>query len=181
MDKEVDRSLITIEFKTQLLRFHLARVQQTMTDIANKHRSDRQFQEVDWVYLKIQPYRQITLSNQTFNKLVAKYYGPYQVIQRIGNVAYKLSLLAHVAIHPTFHVSQLKPCYAVPEVLNHPPLVDIANPYCVEPDKVLARRMIKMGNKAVAQILVQWKDMPSEQATWEDFAKMKLRFPTFLP
>ncbi|KAH0729666.1 hypothetical protein KY290_000785 [Solanum tuberosum] len=171
VDEEVDINLIAREFKTQLLRFHLDRAQQRMTDMANKHRSDRQFQEGYWVYLQIQPYRQTTLSNQTFNKLSAKYFGPYQVIQRIGKVAYKLSLPTHVAVHATFHVSQLKPCYAFPEVLNHPPLVDIASPYCVEPDQVLDRKTIKRGNKVIAEILVQWKDIPSEQATWEDFAK----------
>lgn len=76
-----------------------------MTDMANKHRSDRQFQGGDWVSLKIQPYRQTTLSNQYFNKLSAKYYRPYQAVQRIGKVAYKLPLPVHVAIHPIFHVS----------------------------------------------------------------------------
>lgn len=132
------------------------------------------------MYLKIQPYRQTTLSNQTFNKHSTKYYGPYQVIQRIGNVAYKFSLPTHVAVQNTFHVSKLKACYAFSQVLNHPPLVDIASPYCVEPDQVLDRKMIKRGDTVVAEILVQWKDIPYEQATWKDFAKIKFRFPTFL-
>ncbi|XP_019266920.1 PREDICTED: uncharacterized protein LOC109244312 [Nicotiana attenuata] len=108
---------------------------------------------------------EITLSNHSFTKLSAKYYGPYQILQKIGPVAYKLSLPSHVAIHPTFHVSQLKPCYAIPDKINHPPVIDVTSPYCVEPQEVLGRRMIKRGNKAVPQILVQWSQMTKEQAT----------------
>lgn len=76
-----------------------------MTEQANKHKSDRQFQEGDWVYVKIQPYRQITMSGSRVTKLSAKYYGPYQVLQKVGHVAYKLSLPPQLLLHPTFHVS----------------------------------------------------------------------------
>ncbi|XP_060178356.1 uncharacterized protein LOC132608338 [Lycium barbarum] len=179
--KEVDRSLLTREFKNQLLQFHLKRAQQRMMDQANKHRSDRQFQEGDWVYLKIQPYRQVTLSGGNFNKLSAKYYGPYQVLQRIGSVAYKLSLPTHLLLHPTFHVSQLKPCHTLPSVFSHPPVVELASPYCPQPAKVLERRMIQKGNKAVPQVLVQWEQLPKDLATWEDYNALLLRFPAFIP
>jgi len=107
------------------------------------------------VYLQIQPYRQLTVSNQTFSKLSAKYYGLYQILQKVGPVAYKLSLPPHVAVHYTFHVSQLKPCYAVPTHFNHPPTVNVSSPNYVQPKEILEMRMIKRGNKAIPQILVQ--------------------------
>lgn len=75
------------------------------------------------MYLKIQPYKQFTLSNQNFFKLSAKYYGPYHVLQKVE--AYKLLLPSHIAIHPTFHESQLKLCYNVLKPFNHPPVVDL--------------------------------------------------------
>lgn len=105
IDEEVNRSLVTREFKTQLLKFHIARAQQRMVNLANRGQSDRQFQVGDWVYLKIQPYRQLSLSNQPFKKLSAKYYSPCQVLQKVGTVAYKLSLPDYVALRATFHVS----------------------------------------------------------------------------
>lgn len=154
VDEQVDMSLIAREFKTQLLKHHLNQAQQRMISQANHHMSDRQFQVGDWVYLKIQPYRQFTLSTTHFSKLAAKYYGPYQIIQKIGAVAYKLSLPSNITIHLTFHVSLLKPCYKVPDNITHPPVMDITSPYCPTPKSIHDRRMIKKRNKVIAQVLV---------------------------
>lgn len=41
----MDRSLITREFKVELLKFHIARAQQRMVSMADQHRTDRQFEE----------------------------------------------------------------------------------------------------------------------------------------
>lgn len=59
----------------------------------------------DMVYLKIQPYKMKSLAKRVNHKLSPGYYGPYEVEQRIGAVAYKLKLLADSKIHPVFHVS----------------------------------------------------------------------------
>lgn len=110
---------------------------------ANRKRSDRQFKVGKWVYLKIQPYRQMTLSCRHFTILSSKYYGPYQILQKVGNVAYKLSLPPQLMLHPTFHVSLLKP--EVPHKVSHPPVLELSSPYCLCPAKVLDRRMIQKG------------------------------------
>lgn len=77
VDKYVDRSLTMRELKLQLIKFHLARAQQRMISYANAHITDKNFQVGDWVYLKIQPYRQYTLFVSHFSKLSIKYFGPY--------------------------------------------------------------------------------------------------------
>lgn len=66
VEKGVDRNLITREFKAEFLKFHIARGQQRMVSMANQHRTDREFEQGDWVYLKNHPYRQLTISNKTF-------------------------------------------------------------------------------------------------------------------
>lgn len=43
-----------------------------MTEQANKHKSDRQFKEGDWVYLKVQPYRQVTMAGAHFSKILER-------------------------------------------------------------------------------------------------------------
>lgn len=112
--------------------------------------------EGDWVYLKLQPYRQISVASRPFSKLAAKYFGPYLVLSRVGVVAYRLLLLADVLIHPVFHVSQCKRCYEVPTVINHPTILHLSSPNCPIFESVLERRMVKKGNKAMCQVLVQW-------------------------
>nr|XP_016511692.1 PREDICTED: uncharacterized protein LOC107828830 [Nicotiana tabacum] len=174
---EVNRSLTTRELKLQLLKFYLTRSQHRMVDKESKNRTDRQFHVRNWVYLKIQPYRQLYLSSRHFNKLSSKYYGPYQILERIGNVAYKLAYklaLSHqLPIHPTFHVSLLKIYYEVPTSINHPPVLDLSNPYCTYPAKILERRIVQKGNKAAVQFLTQWEHLPEDQATREDSNALK--------
>lgn len=56
-------------------------------------RSERKLSVGDWVYFKLQPYRQISLhSSHKIRKLSPKFYGPFEVIKKIGTVAYELDL-----------------------------------------------------------------------------------------
>lgn len=90
------------------LRENLHQAQNRMKQQADQHRSERQFQELDQVFLKLQPYKQTSLKEKGCQKLSPKFYGPYQVLQRIGEVAYKLAFPPTAKIHPVFHVSCLK-------------------------------------------------------------------------
>jgi hypothetical protein len=59
-------------------------------------------------YLKLQPYMHNALGVHKSLKLHSKFYGAFKVIHRVGQAAYKLVLPEGCAIHPVFHVSQLK-------------------------------------------------------------------------
>ena len=91
-----------------ILKFHLLRAQHRMKQLADRHISDRSFEIGDWMFLKLQPYRQKTVAHRSSNKISPKYYGPYKVLDKFGPVAYKLELPSTSQIHPVFHVSQLK-------------------------------------------------------------------------
>jgi hypothetical protein len=83
--------------------------QNRMKQQADHHRSERSFEVGDWVFLRLQPYKQMSLKQaKKDNKLSPKYYGPYKVLQKIGTMEYKLELPTSSQVHPAFHVSCLK-------------------------------------------------------------------------
>ena len=141
---------------------------------ADKHRSERQFQVGDKVYLKLQPYIHKSIATRANPKLAFKYYGPFLILRRIGQVAYELQLPEKSTVHPVFHVSQLK--YAIGQQLPTEELP--ASPEnLTNPIEILNRRQVKKGSSLISQVLVRWTDMDAGMATWENENEMKTKFP----
>lgn len=151
-----------------------------MVKFADKKRTERVLAPGDMVYLKLQPYRLNAFGIRHHIKLQSKYYGPFQVLSKVGNVAYKLFLPADSQIHPVFHISQLKKHIgptAVP--CTDLPLIGPNGQIRTEPVLVLEIRQIPRNNVAVVQWLVQWENLPPEDASWEDADFIKHTFPGF--
>ena len=97
-----------------------------------------------------------------------QYYGPFRVIRRVGEVAYKLELLVDSKVHNIFHVSRLK------KTLGHhvgtstilPPLDDEGKLILI-PEAILDFREKQLRGRVIREYLIKWKDLPIEDATWE--------------
>lgn len=164
------------------LKENLQHAQNRMKFYADKLRTDRQFNVGDMVYIKIQPYRQNAFGLRGLLKLRSKYYGPFKVVERVGELAYKLQLPDTATIHPVFHVSQLKAHvgkYAIP--LPHVPLVTEDGKIKTAPFSVLDERLIQRKKSPVKQWLIHWESLGPEDATWEDMHFIRATFPSFQP
>ncbi|GJR41073.1 ty3-gypsy retrotransposon protein [Tanacetum coccineum] len=146
----------------------------------DKHRTDVEFEVGDWVYIKLQPYRQHSLAMRRNEKLSPKYFGPYQVLERVGKVAYKLELPTTARIHSVFHISQLKK-------MKNPTITRQELPagltedmeLLLVPDRVEGVHEGKSSSKEEREVLIKWKDLPTHEATWELYSTIQKQFPDF--
>ena len=154
----------------QLLKDNLNLAQNRMKQQADQHHSERSFDVGDWVFLRLQPYKQMSLKQaKKDNKLSPKYYGPYKLLQNIGTMTYKLELPASSQVHPVFHVSCLKKVIGenlpVQTIL---PELDEEGKIILEPEAVMETRTRQLWNRSILEYLIKWKNLPTEDSTWED-------------
>ena len=94
--------------KVKLIQERLLAAQSRQTAYADNRRRHLEFQVGDWVFLKVSPMKGVMRFGKKW-KLSPRYIGPYQVIRKVGPVAYELDLPADLAaVHPVFHVSMLR-------------------------------------------------------------------------
>lgn len=117
------------------------------------------------MFVKLQPYRQTSM-HQGGLKLQAKYFGPFQVIDTGGPVAYRLRL-----------PSLLRPIRALVQAASF--LSGTLITPDLFPQVILDRRRVKRHNAAAAQLLIQWQGLTLKEATWEFADKIRRRFPAF--
>jgi hypothetical protein len=163
----------------EVIKANLASAQNRMKHYADTNRTPRQFQVGDMAFLKLQPFAQSSVHHRPCAKLSFKYFGPFQILEKIGTAAYRLQLPPSAVIHPVFHVSQLKP--HVPN--NVPVFADIPPPSSSEevspvPESILDRRLVRKGAAAVTQVLIKWQGVPTEMSSWEDYTVVRARFPS---
>jgi hypothetical protein len=99
--------------------------------MADRGRTPREFQVGELVLLKLQPYAQKTVVNKPYPKLSFKFFGPFNIVTRIGAVAYKLDLPEHACSNTSyFHVSQLKAFHPKHTLVfaKLPRVVDLSGP-----------------------------------------------------
>ena len=176
-DLIVQRGALLVE-----LRRNLERAQQRMAEAANRHRRDVSYEVGDKVLLKLQQYRQHSVAKQLSNKLGRRFFGPFEVTEKIGPVAYRLKLLEGSRIHDVFHVSLLRPFVEgakVPAEIAFPEEFVGSRPV-MRPVKIWERRTVMRKGEPREEALVQWPVDGEKSCTWEPLEEVVSRFPFLL-
>ena len=113
-------------------------------------------------------------------KLSPRYVGPFEILRRIGPLAYELALPPTLdKVHPVFHVSQLRKYIRDPShILDFSNLgLDETLVYEERPMKILDTKEISLRRKTIRQVLVQWGRHTNREATWEIEETMRTTYP----
>ncbi|GJU37430.1 putative reverse transcriptase domain-containing protein [Tanacetum coccineum] len=146
---------------------------------ADLKRKPMEFQIGDKVMLKVSPWKGVVRFGKR-GKLNPRYVGPFKVIERVRFVAYKLELPEELSrVHNTFHVSNLKKCYAdeplaVPLDGLH---FDDKLQFVEEPLEIMDREFKRFRKSCVQIVKVWWNSRRGPEFTWERKDQFKKKYP----
>nr|GEZ67098.1 hypothetical protein [Tanacetum cinerariifolium] len=134
-----------------------------------------EFQPGDHVFLKVSPARRVRRFGIK-GKLSPRFIGPFEILDRVGEVSYRLALppqLSHV--HDVFHVSLLRGYKYLPLHVISYPLDQIRTElsYVEEPEAILDRQDRVMRKKTIPFVKILWRNHP-ERA-------IQISYPHFFP
>ncbi|GJY37764.1 putative reverse transcriptase domain-containing protein [Tanacetum coccineum] len=124
---------------------------------ADKRRKPLEFKVGDRVLLKVSPWKGVVRFGKK-GKLAPRYVGPFEIVERVGPVAYRLKLPQELScVHDTFHVSNLKKCLAEPDV--QVPLdeieIDENLRFVEEPIEIVERDVKKLKRRRIPLVKVR--------------------------
>jgi hypothetical protein len=153
-----------------------------------KHQHDSKYRPVkfdvgDWVWLLLQQRLAASLAANGNAKLSPRYFGPYKVLECIGEVVYRLQLPPHARIHDVFHVVFLKKYHVVflkkyhgPPPDAPPPLSDLLHGRVVPIPQVVVRTRIFRDIPSVGPVA---QGAAMSEASWLPLEEFQRRYPEF--
>ncbi|KAK9062862.1 hypothetical protein SSX86_020052 [Deinandra increscens subsp. villosa] len=165
--------------KLDMIRARLKTAQDRQKSYADKRRRPIEFKKGDLVLLKVSPWKGVIRFRKR-GKLSPRFIGPFKIVARVGDNAYQLELPEELnGIHNTFHVSNLRKCLA--DESAYVPLDDLVVDkklnYVERPIAILDRKVKKLRNKEVNQVLVQWEHRKGSDLTWEAEDEIQRYYP----
>ncbi|KAL0536582.1 hypothetical protein IC582_025533 [Cucumis melo] len=163
----------------QKIRARMLTAQSRQKSYADVRRKDLEFEVGDMVFLKVAPMKGV-LRFAKKGKLSPRFVGPFEILERIGPVAYRLALPpSFAAVHDVFHISMLRKYVADPtHVVDFEPLQVSENlSYEEQPVEVLAREVKKLRSREIPLVKILWQNHGVEEATWEKEEDMRAQYP----
>nr|XP_016478844.1 PREDICTED: uncharacterized protein LOC107800206 [Nicotiana tabacum] len=117
------------------------------------------------------------------DKLSHRYSGPFEIIERVGEVPYRLAFLPSLSgIHPVFYLSMIRKYYGASSHVLDFSSVQLENnlTYVEESMAILDMHVRKLRSKNIASVKVQWRGQPVEEAAWETMHDIWSLIPIFL-
>ncbi|GJT19212.1 putative nucleotidyltransferase, ribonuclease H [Tanacetum coccineum] len=160
--QETTEKIIQIKQRMQVARDK----QKSYADLKHK---PMEFQVGDKVMLKVSPWKGVVRFGKR-GKLNPRYVGPFKVLEKVGSVSYKLELPEELSrVHNTFHVSNLKKCYA-DEPLAAPLdglYFDDKLQFVEEPVEIMDHEVKQLSQSRVPIVKVRWNSRRGPEFTWE--------------
>nr|GFB62651.1 DNA/RNA polymerases superfamily protein [Tanacetum cinerariifolium] len=150
---------------------------------ADMHRRALEFQPGDHVFLKVSPARGVRRFGIK-GKLSPRFIGPFEILDRVGEVSYRLELPPQLSyVHDVFHVSLLRGYKYHPLHVITYPLDQIRTDlsYEEEPEAIIDRQDRIMRKKTILFVKILWRNHPKQEATWETEESIRTSYPHFLP
>ncbi|GJS37314.1 putative reverse transcriptase domain-containing protein [Tanacetum coccineum] len=165
--------------KVVLIKEKLKAARDRQKSYVDNRRKPLEFEVGDKVLLKVSPWKGVMRFGKK-GKLAPRYVGPFEILERIGPVAYRLRLPKELSeVHDTFHVSNLKKCLI--EANLHVPLdeikVDKTIHFVEKPVEIMDREVKTLKRSRILIVKVRWDSKRGLEFTWEREDRMKARYP----
>ncbi|GJT73310.1 putative reverse transcriptase domain-containing protein [Tanacetum coccineum] len=165
--------------KVVLIKEKLKAARDRQKSYADNRRKPLEFEVGDRVMLKVSPWKGVIRFGKK-GKLAPRYVGPFEILERVGPVAYRLRLPEELSgVHDTFHVSNLKKCLA--DASLHVPLdeikVDKTLRFVEEPVEIMDREIKSLKRSRISLVKVRWNSKRGPEFTWEREDYMKSKYP----
>ncbi|GJU69649.1 hypothetical protein Tco_1255908 [Tanacetum coccineum] len=170
--QETTEKVVVIKKKLQATR-------DCQKSYANNRCKPLEFEVGDRMLLKVSPWKGVIRFRKR-GKLAPRYVEPFEILERIGPVAYRLRLPEELSgVHDTFHVSNLKKCLA--DASLHVPLdeikVDKTLCFVEEPVEIMGREVKSLKRSRILLVKVRWNSKRDPEFTWKREDYMKSKYP----